>query len=367
MPVASGDRVLIHLLSRGDPDGWTGGVSDQDLIASMCGIGRTHIPRVLKPLMEDDLISEEVGRVPGKPRRVKVYSLTEKGLQHAREAYRRADGETAYWTDETGRRRSGKAMKCLEQINGHLQDLSMTKLPASLFLSLPVEDLSWNDIMWTSASLRDTEGEGPYIPEGWRPVVFRGGFKGLSFDRNILEEIDRKISSGMAVLVGREDSGKEDLIELWARSRGRKALWLEKGDDDGTCLDGGPWDLMVILGGADPDVNDILKGEGSVVDVRNGHWPREFRSLDLIMTTSAGVDLKGPVIRVDGLSAEFFVSICVERGMGEGLAREVHSSTRGSPKALRYLMRCGKEELNLLSGLDLDEAVLKVLLALKRL
>lgn len=365
MPVTSGDRVLIHLLSRGDPDGWTGGVSDQDLIASMCGIGRTHIPRVLKPLLEDDLILEEMGRVPGKPRRVKVYSLTEEGLLTSREALDRVNEETVYWTDETGRRRSGKALDCLEKINLHLIELSMSKLPASLFLSLPVEDLSWNDIMWTSASLREMVGEGPCIPEGWRPLAIRERFKGLSFDRELLERMDAHLSDGMVILAGSEDSGKEDLIELWARSRGRKALWLERGDDDGTCLDGGPWDLIVLLGGADRDVDSVLKGSMKVNDIRNGHWPREFRSLDLIMTTSLDVEIEGPVISVQGLSMDFFVSSCRGRGMGEEMALELYSSTRGSPKALNQILAMDEKEISDLSRKDIEEAVISILLRSK--
>lgn len=367
VPVASGDRVLIHLLSRGDPDGWSGGVSDQDLISSMCGIGRTHIPRVLKPLMEQDLIVEDTGRVPDKPRRVKVYSLTQDGAAQARDALARANEVKVYWTDETGRRRSARAVECLDQINSHLRELSMAVLPASLFLSLPIEDLSWNDIMWTSASIRDIHGEGPCIPEGWRPFTFRGGFKGMSFERELLEELDRKISGGMVAITGGEDAGKEELIELWSRSRSRKALWLEKGDDDGVCPEGGPWDLIVLVGGADPDISELLIEGAEVKDLRDSHWPREFRSIDLIMTTSADVDLSGPVVKAHGLSGEYFVSRCLERGLPEPLAREISMSTGSSPKALKYLLRCDPRELEQIRDMDSEEAVLKILLELKKL
>jgi hypothetical protein len=85
------------------------------------------------------------------------------------------------------------------------------------------------------------------------------------------------------------------------------------------------------------------------------------------MTTSAEVELSGPVVKADGLSGDYFVSRCLERGLPEALAREISMSTRSSPKALRYLLRCDPREIERIKDMDSEEAVLRVLLNIKKL
>ena len=100
MVFTSGDRVILHLLSKGNSADPAGGVADQDDIAACCGIGRTHVPRALKPLIADGLVNESQGRAPGRTRRVKVYDLTEEGFQHAMMLRDKANETIIEWTDE---------------------------------------------------------------------------------------------------------------------------------------------------------------------------------------------------------------------------------------------------------------------------
>jgi len=76
------DRALLHLLdSRGhllkdkpvDPQ-------TQEGIAEALGVNRTHVTRVLKPLLDAGLVESNKGHVPGKERKLTYYMLTENGL-----------------------------------------------------------------------------------------------------------------------------------------------------------------------------------------------------------------------------------------------------------------------------------------------
>ncbi len=86
-PLSPRDRALIHLFDTrahlvedASPEGAT-----QGGIASALGMNRTHVTRVLKPLIESGLLSVDKGHIEGRDRILTHYRLTEAGLAKARE------------------------------------------------------------------------------------------------------------------------------------------------------------------------------------------------------------------------------------------------------------------------------------------
>jgi hypothetical protein len=79
------DRILLHLLDywgqlqRAE---WPVALT-QNGIAGVVGISRSHVAVSLPDLIEDEMVEASTQRVEGRPRRVKVYSLTYKGGSYA--------------------------------------------------------------------------------------------------------------------------------------------------------------------------------------------------------------------------------------------------------------------------------------------
>ena len=61
----------------------------QEGIAKALGIGKNNIPRLIRPLIEEGYVQEWKGRVKGYTYRRKVYTLTPKGIQLAKEIEQR--------------------------------------------------------------------------------------------------------------------------------------------------------------------------------------------------------------------------------------------------------------------------------------
>lgn len=57
----------------------------QDGIAKALGIGRNNVPRLIRPLVEEGYVKEWKARINGYTHRRKVYTLTPKGIQLAKE------------------------------------------------------------------------------------------------------------------------------------------------------------------------------------------------------------------------------------------------------------------------------------------
>lgn len=132
------DRVLLHLsrfatdmLPAEFPPECT-----QAGIALAVGISRTHVPRAVKGLVKEGLVSELSGRVEGHERRMRVYAVTPDGLKSAEklwEELRQAefsvivDGEPVKMQGSELERRLGKrrALAAISQMkNGkvHLEE-----------------------------------------------------------------------------------------------------------------------------------------------------------------------------------------------------------------------------------------------------
>ncbi len=81
------ERILVHLYAyRKYVDRYEYPVEmTQAGIAHAVGISVTHIPRNIKRLMEEGLVSMQKGHVSGKKKRVAVYFLTPSGVRKAKE------------------------------------------------------------------------------------------------------------------------------------------------------------------------------------------------------------------------------------------------------------------------------------------
>ena len=86
------DRVLLHLsrFATDIPPEEYPAETAQTGIASAVGISRTHVPRAVKVLIKDGLVSELTARVKGHERRMNVYAVTAEGIRRADELWRTA-------------------------------------------------------------------------------------------------------------------------------------------------------------------------------------------------------------------------------------------------------------------------------------
>jgi DNA-binding Lrp family transcriptional regulator len=86
------DRVLLHLSRFAtdiQPEEYPAETA-QTGIASAVGISRTHVPRAVKVLIKDGLVTELTARVRGHERRMNVYVVTAEGIRRADELWRMA-------------------------------------------------------------------------------------------------------------------------------------------------------------------------------------------------------------------------------------------------------------------------------------
>lgn len=94
MILTSADRVLLHLHGL-----WTakepGREATQSGIAAGAHVLRSHVPRTLKPLLEEALVDERETRLPGRTRKTVVYMLTPAGLARARGLLDTVDAQRA--------------------------------------------------------------------------------------------------------------------------------------------------------------------------------------------------------------------------------------------------------------------------------
>ena len=126
------DRVLLHLFDlprevrHSVPEEAT-----QEGIATALGIPRTHITRLLRPLVQEGLIEEEKERVLGKERRLKVYSLSPKGLSRAESIVREASSSSVEVIDAEGQR-----VRKVEELLESRLDLPVLKIIDSIGKSL---------------------------------------------------------------------------------------------------------------------------------------------------------------------------------------------------------------------------------------
>ncbi len=325
------------------------------------------MPRVLAPLISDGLVVEGFGRTPGKPRRVKVYRLTEKGAASASVILDRAKEEPISWSGPDGALREEKLVDASRRLNDELSALKRPSLSLSVLLSTSSK-LRWNEVLWLSASMGAATHKGYCIPKGYTisippkpPFKLVGRAKELgTLDRLLKEE-------RFAVVTGSTGMGKRTLILGHANLRGLRVLWLERGSSDELCMDEGSYDLVVLNGPGEMDLSGVLMagGELEVRDPRDGSWPDNLRSIPLVMMVESELKVKGSPIALGGLPMEVFVNNCVEFGLPVTLSKAFHSACEGSPSALVYLRGLTREEVTSISAMEKDDAVLRLLLGSK--
>ncbi|MGB9637018.1 MAG: ATPase, partial [Thermoplasmata archaeon] len=79
------ERVLIYLLDYvrfKERHTYPFGITQKG-IAEAVDILPAHVPRTVKKLMNENLVEERFGRVEGIPRKVRVYFLTQNGVEKA--------------------------------------------------------------------------------------------------------------------------------------------------------------------------------------------------------------------------------------------------------------------------------------------
>ena len=98
------DRILLHLLDHwGQIQRAEWPVSlTQDGIAGVVGISRSHVAVTLPDLIVEDMVETSTQRVEGRPRRVKVYSLTFKGGSYIGSTAQRLLRTEVTAVDDTG-------------------------------------------------------------------------------------------------------------------------------------------------------------------------------------------------------------------------------------------------------------------------
>jgi DNA-binding MarR family transcriptional regulator len=115
--IAPRDRVLLHLLDarghrlaeRPSPQ------MTQEGISTALGMNRTHITRVLKPLLDDEQVESKKGHVTGRDRKLTYYALTESGFARATDILRSFGEENVELIDPSGSRRNTKVRDALKQ------------------------------------------------------------------------------------------------------------------------------------------------------------------------------------------------------------------------------------------------------------
>ncbi len=89
------DRVLLHISRFAtdiEPEEYPPDCT-QAGIAVAVGISRTHVPRAVKGLMRDGLVTELTARVRGHERRMSVYTVSTEGLRAADSLWRTAQAQ----------------------------------------------------------------------------------------------------------------------------------------------------------------------------------------------------------------------------------------------------------------------------------
>ncbi|MGA1872102.1 MAG: hypothetical protein ACMUHY_00385 [Thermoplasmatota archaeon] len=369
MSFTSGDRVLLHLLMKSSRADWSGGVADQDDIAAYCGIGRTHVPRALKPLISDGLVDESQGRAPGRTRRVKVYSLTPKGIMAATALRSRANETMMEWTDEKGSAHREPCVDALRRINDLLGSGSMSQIPISLFLTVGKERISWNEILFLSSSVRREGTESICLPEGFRPLPPPGIPDPFVARDDALRRLSSLIENNdVSALVGERGAGKRTLVSMLAETSGMECLWLTIGGDKEYCIEPSDYDVLVMVGAPIVDVTSTLieGGEARLRDPRDGEWPDDLMELPLLGIMDGEMEVKGDaVLSLKGLEEAPFLEMARKAGLSEGLAREYFKASRGLPEALVFLQELEPSALSGLDTLDAEAALMSLMLGFR--
>jgi hypothetical protein len=366
MGLTSGERILLFLSTARPADEGFGGF-DQDTLARECGIGRTHIPRSVKPLIDRALITEDKGRLPGKARLVKRYSITKEGIEEAQSLHEIIDTMKISLVGPDGLKNTTDPKSIMSLANAYLVSMSKTPLTLSLVLSNEGDILEWEDILSLSGS---REGASTIdLPAGWEsipPPEVPEGYVPRQKEESALSTMldDQDVS----ILLGKQGSGRRTLIAYVLRSQGQRALWIRKvpGKQSSKATSGA--DILVMIGDVLSDPSNMLMREcmPDVVDPRDEGWDDALREMRLVILSSEECSVHAPTLRVGPLELEAFAEALRGTGLDEGVVRSIHTASQGAPSAIRILKEMGEGDLRSFSGPASEEAIFRLLIAIGR-
>ena len=357
----SKERVLIHLISASLMDGKR---TDQEIIARECGIGRTHVPRVLKPLMEDGLVEESLGRVPGHLRRIKVYFLTEEGLELAGELLSRARAKRISWVGRNGGIFNESVHDALRHVNDHLSSEGMV-LGLSRFLSMDGDPVQWDEIEKAACSM---EGGNVTvdIPCGWRPEEPPDMPHPLFPREKELAELERAYRKGGRIVVqGPAGSGKRSLVQRLSRAVGKKAIWLSPDPVGGGPAVEPPFGLVVVEEKREMAPLDAMMGKvPDIGDPRRDGWEGRLGEVPLFQILDSDERLaEGPlVVNIGGLERNVYSEMLTGKGLSDSLIDMLYGAVYGSASALSSLLKLPEGAFGLHPEEDEKEALFRILL-----
>jgi len=364
MPFSSGERILLFLHLTRPRDDLYGGF-DQAKIARECGIGRTHVPRSLKPLLDQGLVLEDRGRTPGSARKVKTYSLSVTGQQVAKSIMDGLAASKLSLVGPDGIKYTMDPNSIRSLVNDHLETRSLGAIGLPLLLSLESEVMTWDRI---EAIAREGDSSGAVdIPAGWTtidPIVMPEKI----IARPEVPVLRKMISENDAVRVtGKPGSGRRTIVARALEEQGLKALWIRRSPGSASVKLGIRSDIIVIVEESGPSPSIILMGSGDIPsDPRDQDWDEDLRSLPLVIIGKEGSDDDLPIIRIGPLAEDLFRTALEELGVGHEMASRLYGVTSGSPGLIGFLYRMKRSERDLLLSGTPDEVLLKVLIDLER-
>ncbi|MEM0343449.1 MAG: hypothetical protein QXU73_04270 [Thermoplasmata archaeon] len=337
------DRVLLHLSRFAndlEPDEYPPETTQLGIAAAI-GISRTHVPRAVKGLLKEGLVSEITARVKGHDRRMKVYVATREGMRKADDLLRAIrhttfqvvrEGRSVPMTgseleEMVGRKR---ALTAISQMKDGVVSIDETRRP-------PIKDLS----------------DAPSARE----------FYGRDEELDMMEEFMGSEAKVLVILASR-GYGASTLARKFADEQEEAdVLWISIGHDT-TAAD--IESRLVSYGkklGADVrSVADVLRLKNLLI-VFDGYFsPREelvefFSKLvdmpgDAKMVVTAREDTpaydrfyqKGHVdskvvaeLRLKGLDEQSAAKLLGNDRIDKDAFRRIMQMTRGQPMALRML------------------------------
>jgi len=365
MPLSSGERILLYLHTTIPPDGLVGGF-DQMMISSGCSIGRTHVPRSMRPLLEQGLVVEEKGRAPGRSRRVKRYSLTHLGQEAASALMAKVRSMRISISGPDGVKHYGDPASVLSIANSLLGQRSERPLSLPLVLAEEGPHLPWEKVLDMSRSVPGTSETVP-LPEGWTmmasPVEPREAIP-LRQEKDLMDILS---SGDIVAVMGRQGSGRRTLVNRVLSRLGLKPAWIRRCrscDQGEVPLD---MDVLVAMEGP-PRLDERMEGVSDVADPRDDSWDDELRNLPLILVLDEeGHRTDLPKVAVTGLSRDDFAQLLSHMDIPEWTAIALHSATKGSPLAVSLLTVKDSREIARLAAMPADEVVFRVLMEMGRL
>jgi len=302
--LTAAERVLLHLLPLWNAKGAVAEAT-QEGIAEGTGLRRSHIPRTVKKLVADGSAEVREGRLRGRGRKVRVYTLTEAGIRRARELLAGLDSEEILF----GERRVG-----------------IGALAAELRIS-PAEVVTALD------------DDGRYRPRGVALAIPETKLLEREAELGALAEWLRGPSAAL-VLYGSRGMGKTALTRAFLTGVRRPVAWVDVSPDDPSNLRRDLASSLQALGGSgSPEAIDRDLAAARALLVLDNYGEVAEGIVDTVRSLLATVAAT-PGAKLLVLAQEATPSYCRFYGVGEvrkGTVRELRMKGL-SPAATKELL-----------------------------